>query len=401
MKNIILFDDNERDHFLPLVYNRPIGELKIGILTMREKWEKYLDGKVSYITQDYLTGLYPITIGEDNIVINARALPTENLVEKIKELKYNEAMLKNDHLLAVRLDEKNFRDLIDDKDIEDLAGIQYADDESRILRRLSDLFKHNGQEIERDMKLLTYHRPSASLDETNIVIGNNKVFVEKGATVLASTLNTTEGPIYIGVDAEVQEGCHIRGPVAICDHAIVKMGARIFPDTTLGINTRIGGEVNNSIVMDYSNKGHDGFLGNSVIGSWCNLGADTNTSNLKNNYSEVKQWSYPTDDYEPTGTQFCGLVMGDYSKSSINTMFNTGTVVGMSANVFDCGFPPKFIPSFSWGGDKAGWETYDFEKAMIAAQRMMQRRDKKLDEEMLRVLAYIYERTRRLRKRKM
>lgn len=398
MKNIILFDDNERDAFLPLVYNRPIGELKIGILTIREKWETYLGGEVSYITQDYLTGVFPITIGKDNIVINSRALPTLELVEKIKNLEYNEAILKNDYLLAVRLDESNFRDLIDDKDIDDLEGLQFQDSSDRIIRKLTDLCRFNGSEIERDFELITEGRKSQELHASNIIIGDGDIFVEEGATVLASTLNTTEGPIYIGKDAKVEEGSHIRGPVSIGEKSVVKMGARIYPDTTLGTQTRVGGEVNNSIIMDYSNKGHEGFLGNSVLGSWCNLGADTNTSNLKNNYSEVRQWSYKTDNYLPTGTQFCGLVMGDHSKAGINTMFNTGTVVGLCANVFDSGFPPKFIPSFSWGGNSKGWTTYDFEKAMITVQRMMNRRDKELDEGMLKVLAYIFERTRNRRK---
>ncbi len=399
MKNIILFDDNEREAFLPLVYTRPVSELKIGILTIREKWEKYLGGEASYITPDYLTGLFPITIGEDNIVINSRALPTPELVAKIKELDYNEALLKNDHLLAVRLNEHNFRDLIDDKDTESLEGIQFHDSADKVIRQLTHLCQFNGSEIETDFKLLTEGRKSAELHSSNIIIGEGAIFLEEGASVLASTLNTTEGPIYIGKNAEVQEGSHLRGPLAIGESAVVKMGAKIYPDTTLGKETRVGGEVNNSIIMDYTNKGHDGFLGNSVIGSWCNLGADTNTSNLKNNYSEVKQWSYKTNDFEPTGTQFCGLVMGDHSKSSINTMFNTGTVVGLCANVFDSGFPPKFVPSYSWGGSKSDWETYDFEKAMISVQKMMNRRDKSLDDGMLKVLAYIFERTRYKRKK--
>ncbi len=397
MKNIILFDDNGRDKLLPLVFNRPIGELQIGALKLSEKWEMYLDGSVSYITQDYLTGLFPIEIGSDNLVINARVLPTAELVKKIEGLNYNEALLKGDDLIAVRLNEKNFRALIDDKDIGELKGSQMEDEIVQLIHRPSDLFMNNGREIERDFALITAGKESAELHPSNTHIGDHPLFLEEGVKAYAATFNTSEGPIYIGKNAEIQEGSHLRGPLAVGDGAVIKMGARIFPDTSIGVQSRVGGEVNNSIIMAYSNKGHDGFLGNSIIGSWCNLGADTNTSNLKNNYSIVSQWSYDERTYMPTGSRFCGLVMGDHSKCGINTMFNTGTVLGICVNVFDSGFPPKFVPSFSWGGSKYGWETHDFEKAIRTATRMMKRRDKAMDEGMLKVLAYIYERTRSMR----
>jgi UDP-N-acetylglucosamine diphosphorylase/glucosamine-1-phosphate N-acetyltransferase len=374
MKNLILYDGDIRDHLRPLTFTRPLADLRVGILTIREKWERWLGLEASYITQDYLTDKYPIRIEADNVVINGAALPSEQLCKLIQQLDRNEALLDEGELIAARLDHHQFDRLMGDEDIDLLHGTDIDGTVYNKIRRLPDLFRLNDAELKLDFQLLTKGRKSAPISNSNRIVGDaNQIFLEPGAKIECSVLNTEAGPIYLGKNAEVMEGCLIRGSLAMNEHAVLKMGTKIYGATTLGPWCKVGGEVNNAIFQAYSNKAHDGFLGNAYIGEWCNLGADSNNSNLKNNYDEVKLWNYGSERFERTGTQFCGLIMGDHSKCGINTMLNTGTVIGVSANVFGDGFPRNFIPSFAWGG-ASGFSTFKTDKAFEMAERMMQRR---------------------------
>ena len=391
MRNIILFDDDGRDNLLPLVFTKPTCELRCGILTIREKWEIYLNAKVSFITQEYLTEKYPISISDDNLIINGSLLPNPGIAKLITNLQKNEAILCEGELLAARLDNKQFDLLNNDQPIEEINGLEIGKNDGYLkINELWDIFTYNGGEIEADFELLTKNRKSAEVSSTNQVLGKHGVFLEAGAKVECAILNTTNGPIYVGKDAEVMEGSIVRGPFAMGEHAVVKMGAKIYSNTTLGPYCKAGGELNNVVMMGFSSKGHDGFLGNAVIGEWCNFGADSNNSNLKNNYAEVKLWNYPKKSFKKTGLQFCGLVMGDHSKCGINTMFNTGTVIGINCNIYGAGFPRNFVPSFSWGGS-GGYKEYTFDKAMETAKIVMARRGIELDEIETRILKKIYE----------
>ena len=373
MNNIILFDDDIRDQLLPLSYTRPVADFRIGILTIKEKWEKSLGGKVSYITQDYLADKYPITITDENYVINGSVLPSPNLCQLIKQLEFNEALIYKGELIATKMDAAQFQHLIKNEDIDELEGFEVGDTPFTKINHCYDIFSKNGKALIDDFKLLTAGRLSQEISPTNKVLGRDNIFIEKGASVECSILNATTGPIYIGKNAKILEGCMIRGPLALCEGAVMKMGAKIYGPTTIGPDSKVAGEIKNSVIFGCSNKGHEGYLGNAVIGEWCNIGADTNSSNMKNNYAEVKIWSYPEERFAPTGLQFCGLIMGDHSKCSINTMFNTGTVVGVFANIFGAGFPRNFVPSFSWGGKK-GFSTYKLPKVYEVAEKVMIRR---------------------------
>lgn len=374
--NYILFDEAIiRQNFLPFTFTRPVSEIRIGILTIREKWEKMSGQKMSVLTEDYLAQKYTIKVSakEDNIWINSSLLPTAELLKNIKLLKKNESLKSGNLLIAVNTGKEIFNG-----SAANAKSMAWKGKPIVQLKHLWDIFSLNGMALEQDFKLLTQGRKSAKLSKTNTVLGN-QIFIENGANVECSILNSTNGPIYIGKDAEVMEGTIIRGPFALCEGASTKMGAKIYGPTTIGPHSKVGGEVTNSVIFGYSNKGHDGFLGNSVIGEWCNLGADTNTSNLKNNYSSVDIYDHATQKMVPTGLTFCGLMMGDHSKCGINTMFNTGTVVGVCANIFGGDFPPKFIPSFSWGGSK-GFMTYQLDKAFETAEKVFERRHKIFNE---------------------
>lgn len=373
MANIILFDSEVRENLLPLTYTRPVGEIRVGILPIREKWERWMNAKVSYITQDYLAEKYSIDYGDENFIINGSAMPSSQLCKLIKQMDFGEAFLLGDELIAAKMDERQFERLIHDQDIGELKGIDLEDTEFLKINHHWDIFQLNDQALRADFKLLTKGRTSEPISDTNQVLGIENVFVEKGAIIECSVINATTGPVYIGKNAEIMEGCHIRGAFAMGEGSVLKMGAKIYGATTLGPYCKVGGEVNNSILLGYSNKGHEGYLGNSVLGEWCNLGAGTNVSNLKNNYEEVRLWSYPKQSFEKTGTQFCGLIMGDHSKSAINTAFNTGTVVGISSNIFGPGFPRNFIPSFAWGGHH-GFSTHQTDKAFSTMEKVLERR---------------------------
>jgi UDP-N-acetylglucosamine diphosphorylase/glucosamine-1-phosphate N-acetyltransferase len=370
-----------------------VGELRVGILTIKEKWRHHLKvDNISYITQDYLVDKFPIQIEEDNIVINGSVLPSPELVQLIQELSPNEALLKDGELIATRLDENQFEHLINNEEIEELGGFDVVNTPFLKINNLWDIFKINGEAIQEDYDLLTKNKISAPISSSNRVIAPENIFVEEGAIIECAILNATEGPIFIGKNALVMEGAMIRGAFALCDHSVVKMGAKVYGPTTVGPHSKIGGEVVNSVIMGYSNKGHEGYMGNSVLGEWCNLGADTNTSNLRNNYSNVKIWDYPSERFVPTGIKFCGLIMADHSKAGINTMFNTGTVVGVSTNVFGAGYPRNFIPSFSWGGSK-GLRTYKTDKAFDTAEKVMARRKIEFDEIERKILKKVFELT--------
>ncbi|MEM9547517.1 MAG: GlmU family protein [Bacteroidota bacterium] len=389
--NIILFDDDNWEGLLPLTFTKPICELRVGILTIREKWEQHLNAKSSFITQDFLSEKYPIDIEKDNIIINSTTLPTPKLLKLVKQLGPNEAILDGDELLAARLTNEQFDNLIDDNGITELEGIDVSKDVDLIRRitRPHHLFSFNDAELRHDFELITNGRTSQALSNTNSAVLPENIFIEEGASVEHSVLNASTGPIYIGKNATIMEGSLIRGPFAMGEGAVVKMGAKVYGATTIGPYSKIGGEVNNSILIAYSSKGHEGYLGNSVLGEWCNLGADTNVSNLKNNYDEVKIWSYEDQRFLKTGLQFCGLIMGDHSKTGINTMFNTGTVVGVNANIFGSGYPRNYIPSYAWGGSH-GFSTYLLNKALTTAEKVMERRNLKLSELDKRILEHIF-----------
>ncbi|MFZ4414875.1 MAG: putative sugar nucleotidyl transferase, partial [Bacteroidales bacterium] len=342
------------------------------ILTIREKWEKYLNCKTSSLTEAYLSEKFPIIIQSDNFLINSSIFPNKEIIDEIHVLKPNQALSAGDYIIAYNIKEEDFENIGDDS----LSNYQEVISKAghTKLNNVWDVFTLNGQEIVADLEILTKGRKSIEISNTNKIAGQHQIFVEEGAKIEFSILNATEGPIYVGKDVEIMEGCMLRGPLALCDHSIVKMGAKVYGGTTIGPFSKVGGEINNVVILGYSNKAHEGFLGNSVIGEWCNIGADTNTSNLKNTYEDVKLWNYPLQTFVNTGLQFCGLIMGDHSKCGINTMFNTGTVVGVNANVFGSGFQRNFIPSFSWGGVN-GISTYDIKKAVIVAQRVYERRN--------------------------
>ncbi|WP_396637560.1 putative sugar nucleotidyl transferase [Maribacter sp. R77961] len=387
--NYVLFDGEVRTNLLPFTFTRPVGEIRIGIMTIKEKWVGYLKGDISYHTVDYLGTKYPLTLEKENIFINASFLPNEQLVTAIKELKENQVLYTGDRLVAYRSSEvlENYSSL--DKVIfdEDTLSISYT----------WDVFSKNGAALQADFDFLTKGRVSQPISNTNNLIHPERIFLEEGAKVEYSILNATDGPIYIGKNAEIWEGSLIRGGLALCANATIKMGGKLYGPTTIGPHSKVCGEVSNSVIFGYSSKGHEGYLGNAVLGEWCNIGADSNNSNLKNNYAKVRLWNYATEKFEQTGLQFCGLMMGDHSKTAINTMLNTGTVVGVNVNVYTPGFPRNFIPSFSWGG-ASGFSTYMPTKAFEAAKVMMARRGVEFNEIEADILNHVFEETKKWRK---
>jgi UDP-N-acetylglucosamine diphosphorylase/glucosamine-1-phosphate N-acetyltransferase len=388
--NIILFDSETRGELLPFTYLRPVCEIRVGILTIREKWERWLRSRVSYITQDYLAGKFTIEYGSDNLLINGSVMPSDQLVRLISEMEPGQVYLRNDELIVARLDGDQIERLIRDEDIGELRGIDIQDTEFLKLNHLWDIFRLNGLALESDFNLITNGRVSQPVSQTNRIIGGSRLFLEEGVEMEFATINTTNGPVYIGKNALIMEGCLIRGGLAVGEDAVIKMGAKIYGPTTIGPGCKVGGEMNNCVFFGNSNKSHDGYLGNSVIGEWCNIGADSNCSNLKNTYEEVRLWNYPKERFLATGLQFCGLFLGDYSRTGINTMFNTGTVVGISSNIFGPGFPRTFVPSFAWGG-AAGYQTFMLEKAFSSAERIMSRRDTMLEIQDRLILLRIFE----------
>jgi UDP-N-acetylglucosamine diphosphorylase/glucosamine-1-phosphate N-acetyltransferase len=384
--NYIFFDDKSWNNLLPLTFTRPTAEIRIGILTISEKWKKQREGTFSYLTQDYLSEKYPLRIESQNILINGSVCPSKELLDAIDALPENHFLTQGELLIAAKISSVEFKNYVTNPD--QISTIPY---EGNLLQigYPWEIFKYNGEAIIADFEVITKGRTSQPLGETNRAICPENIFIEEGATILFATFNASTGPIYIGKDAEVMEGSIVRGPFALCEHSGLKMAAKIYGPTTIGPYSKVGGEINNSVIFGYSNKAHDGFLGNSVLGEWCNLGADTNNSNLKNNYEEVKLWSYTQERFAKTGLQFCGLIMGDHSKSGINTMFNTGTVVGVSSNIFGDGFPRNFIPSYAWGG-AAGFQQYAPNKAIDVAEKVYARRGLELSEIDKNILRHIH-----------
>lgn len=393
--NLIFFDDQTRENLLPLTYTRPVCELRVGILTIRDKWEKQLNLKGSFVTQDYLREKFPMNLGEDNLFINGSILPDKNLVAGIRDLKTGSRLMSGEIILAQRVAGTALEGFEKSAKLPAAETINYPEKVNKI-EYSWDLFARNEQAIADDFAFLTAGRKSQPIPVSNKCIQPENIFLEEGVKVECAILNASTGPIYLAKDSEVMEGAMIRGPFSLGEHAQVKMGAKIYGATTIGPECRVGGEISNSVILGYSNKGHDGFLGNSVLGEWCNLGADSNNSNLKNNYSKVKVWSYKEEQFINTGLQFCGLIMGDHSKCSINTMFNTGTVVGVSANIYGNGFPPKFVPSFSWGGSE-GFKTYRIEEAVEVAQRVYERRKMEFNAAEQKILKHLFDFTTKYR----
>ena len=382
--NYILFDGPARTALLPFTYTRPVAEIRIGILTIREKWEKHLGSTTTTLTEEYLSDKYPMVELEENVMINASYLPNENLVAIVSNLKSNQAVFKDDAVIAFFTNDSQ-----EEVDFDQYEIIEFTGD-CLTVENTWDIFAKNDAAIREDFTLLTEDRTSQRISKTVNVISPEKIFVEEGVKMEFVTLNASTGPIYIGKNAEIMEGSVIRGPFVLCEEAQVKLATKVYGATTVGPHCRIGGEINNSVLFGYSNKGHDGFLGNSVLGEWCNIGADSNNSNLKNNYEEVKLWSFETESFAKTGLQFCGLMMGDHSKCGINTMFNTGTVVGVSANIFGSGFPRNFVPSFSWGG-ASGLVTYQTNKAFEVAKIVMARRHVEFTDQDKAILEHVFE----------
>ena len=389
--NYILFDGTVREALLPFTFTRPVAEIRIGILTIREKWELYLGYTTTTLTEEYLSGKYPMVELENNVLINASFLPNKSLVEKVVNLQNNQAIFKGDSVIAFYTNDSQ-----EEVDFDTYEIIEFIED-CLTVEHTWDIFAKNDAALREDFELITHERTSQPIPKSINVIAPENIFIEEGAKLEFVTLNASTGPIYIGKNSEIMEGSVIRGPFALGESGRVKLATKVYGATTVGPHSVIGGEVNNSVLFGYSNKGHDGFLGNSVLGEWCNIGADSNNSNLKNNYEPVKLWSYETENFAKTGLQFCGLMMGDHSKCGINTMFNTGTVVGVSANIFGAGFPRNFVPSYSWGG-ASGFSTYLTSKAFQTAKIVMARRNVEFSDEDAMILEHVFEETKKYRK---
>lgn len=382
---LVFSDAQYWEDFLPLTFTKPISELRCGILTFAERWEKLLDIREKrYITEEYLEVKYPRYEKKESLLIVPNFLPTEKVLDQIKNLQFGEALVYENELLVAKINLENFG-------LHQIEKMTDIEEELTVFKHPTDLFSFNEKAINFDFDLLTNGRISQPLSETNGFLGNKEdIFIEEGAEIEFTTINAKTGKIYIGKNAEVMEGCNLRGPIALCEGAKFNLGAKIYGATTIGPYSKIGGEVNNIVVQGYSNKGHDGFVGNSVIGEWCNFGADTNSSNLKNNYSEVKLWSYKHKKFVGTGLQFTGIIMGDHAKTAINTQLNTGTIIGVAANIFKTGFPPNLVDNFSWGGMR-GDEKFTINKVYEVAEKMMNRRKISLTQADKDILRYIFE----------
>jgi UDP-N-acetylglucosamine diphosphorylase/glucosamine-1-phosphate N-acetyltransferase len=360
--------------FAPLTLTRPVGNLRIGILTNDERWKRFLpEAEIGFITENYLSGKFKSL--ENGIRVNASIIPNEDIVVAVLNLEENTVLYWNDIFIASNGNK--------------VQKVQFTGQEPVQLSQRWHLYQKNGVVLEQDFDLITAGRKSQKLSNTNTLIGPvNRLFLEEGAIVEASILNTATGAIYVGKDAEIMEGSVVRGGLALNEHAALKLSTKVYGPCTLGPHCKVGGEINNVTFQAYSNKGHDGFLGNASIGEWCNLGADTNSSNLKNNYGNVSTYSYEQNAEIKTDTQFMGVCMGDHSKCSINSMFNTATVVGVSCNIYGADFPPKFIPSFSWGGSD-GFVKFKLNKAIEYSNNMMNRRGLSLTPEEIEIFEFI------------
>ena len=387
MKHIILLDTPELHcSMLPLTFTRPVSELTIGFGTIKEKWEKLLPGSYSYSTIDYLSELFPISSEiKNSLVIMSNILPNNEMVEAINALVPGDLLTLSDGTPIAMSGFDNPTEATNTK---------VFDEQAIVLRHTYDIFLNNDKAIKADFENATNSTISQPISSTNTIIGNpDMVFIAERATAEGVIFNTKNGPIYIDKDAEVMEGSCLRGPIYIGKHATVNMSTKIYGATTIGTHCKVGGEINNVVMHPYSNKAHDGFLGNSVIGSWCNLGAGCVASNLKNDYTEIKLWDYHSRRFMRTGLQFCGLIMGDHSKAGINTMFNTATVVGVGVNIHGTGFPRNFVASFSEGSAGTGFSDVALNKFFSIAERMMARRNITLTEPLRHLYTALFELT--------
>ncbi len=390
-----LFDDNYRNQLLPLTFTKPVSELRIGILTIREKWEKRLSTSItSWKTQEYLSFKYPFHQSGETILLNGHVCPNQTVADLVLNLKKNQGIICGERIVALRTEQSGL-----DFAISDLPEIEWleSDEKLTILSNSWELFTRNSVEIQADFELITQGRTSEPIPKSCYIQGVENIFIEKGAKITFASLNASTGPIYIGSDAEIMEGSLIRGPFVLGEHSTVNMGAKIYGPVSVGPNSKIGGELNTVNIQGFSNKGHDGFLGCSVIGEWCNLGADSNTSNLKNSYVEVKLWNYPTNRFLSTGLQFCGLIMGDHSKCGINAMFNAGTIVGICCNIHGTGYLRNFVPSFSDGGAQR-YQLNRLQEVFKTATKVMGRRNLVFTPEDQEILAKVFELTQTYRK---
>ena len=383
----ILFDDVARKSLKPFTYIRPVCDIRIGILTIREKWEKYLGETTSTLTEDYLSNKFPIIFADSMTLINGSVCPTPKLVQAVKNLSVNQVLVCNDNIIAMSKSREDFISVGDD-----IEKIEVEEDFIK-LNNVWDIYVYNDRAIREDFELITKGRKSQTISSTNNLINPENIFVEEGASIEYATLNAKNGPIYIGKNAEIMEGAVVRGPFAMGEHSVLKLNAKIYGGTTIGPYAKVGGELDSVVIFGYSNKAHDGFIGHSVIGEWCNLGADTNASNLKNTYDEVRLYDIEKSTFVPTGQVFCGTIFGDHSKCGINVMFNTGTVVGISSNIYGAGYQRNFIPSFAWGGTNTGLKLYQLDKAIEVNERMMQRRGLVMSEEDKKILQHIFNQT--------
>lgn len=405
--HLIFFDTPvARDNLKPFTLTRPVAEIRVGILTISEKWLRRLSPEVEekhFLTENYLQSKYPLYVTEDNVLINASVCPDASVQQAVAQLASSHTLKQGELIIAARVPAAYLNPLNAQQTLsyperyaqlmESIAhypSIQYKD-ALNLITQPWHIFLQNGRQIKTDFDLLTAHRKSAAISDPHTIVYGNKqhIFIEEGVSIRASVLNAEDGPIYLGKNATIHENAVIKGPFAMLEDAHVNIGSKIREATTIGPHSKLGGEVKNVVVFGNSNKGHEGFLGNSVIGEWCNFGADTNASNLKNNYKPVSIWNYGTHAYEDTGELFCGLMMGDHSKCGINSMFNTGTVVGVFSNIFGTGYPDKFIPSFTWGGVEES-SVYQVEKALEVAHTVLQRRGMTLSETDVQILTYIY-----------
>lgn len=387
---IVLFDPSWRSQLLPLAFTRSVAGFRVGILTIAEKWERLSGTVPDLLTDISLQPLYPYVPAPGSVFVNAALLPGVDALSLLDGLQPGESLWQGDDLLALFPGKEV--NTPDDLSVQAAFGSKKVPkSEVRLLKQCWDVFTYNGAAISDDIQIMGLQPSADRLPGRNRFLHPERVYVEEGARAEYAIFNATDGPIYLGRYSEVMEGSMIRGAFALGEYALLKMGAKIYSDTTIGPYSKVGGEISNSVIFGYTNKAHDGYLGNSVLGEWCNLGADTNNSNLKNNYSKVQAYSYATKDMVDTGLQFCGLIMGDHSKCGINTMFNTGTVVGVSANIFGGGFPPKFVPSFSWGGG-SDWQPYALHKALDTASRVLGRRGRQLSPAEEHLFKHIYSR---------
>lgn len=389
--NFILFDGPRRHHLLPFTFTRPVSEIRVGIMTLKERWEAFLKVSVTSLTEEYLSVKYPVNLEDSNVFIDASILPSNELLKAVKALQFGEVLMSGELIIAYLAAVSKSAD-----ELSNFSTVEFKDDIVQI-NNTWDIFDKNADILQFDFDFITKGRKSQPISSTNQLIHPERIFLEEGAKVEFSILNATDGPIYLGKNSEIWEGSLIRGGLALCNNAIIKMGGKLYGANTIGPYSKVCGEVSNSVIFGYSSKGHEGYLGNAVLGEWCNIGADSNNSNLKNNYAKVRLWNYATESFEQTGLQFCGLMMGDHSKTAINTMFNTGTVIGVNSNIYVPGFPRNFVPSFSWGG-ASGFTAYQPAKAFDAAKVMMARRGVEFDEVEAKILTHVFEITKKWRK---